>query len=183
MQNTKNLIVLCGFMGCGKTTLGKALAKRLGYAFADTDDMLLAGAGTTLAGIFAAGGESLFRELEHETVRKAAALQNTVLSTGGGVMTFARNAQLLAQSGEIIHIRRSFDACCSAVLQRKNRPIAGTKTRGELLSIYEARLAAYEQHAVFTVCNDGAIDDAVEQILTHLRSRAGTEGIPNTSDP
>lgn len=160
--------MLCGFMGCGKTTLGKALAGRLGYAFADTDDMLLADANMSIAQIFAAGGESLFRELEHETVQKAAALQNTVLSTGGGVMTFARNAQLLAQSGEIIHIRRSFDACCSAVLQRKNRPIAGTKTRQELLAMYEARLSAYEQYAAFTACNDGAPDEAVGQILAYL---------------
>ena len=77
-------IVLCGFMGCGKSVIGRLTAEKLGFAFADTDDMLLARTGMTLQQMFALGGEPYFREREYETVCAAAQLQRTVISTGGG---------------------------------------------------------------------------------------------------
>lgn len=161
---THNTIVLCGFMGCGKTTIGKMLAGALGYDFADTDEMLVAEAGKSIAQIFAESGEERFRDLEHQIVQKAAGLARCVVSTGGGVMTFERNARLLAQHATIIHIHRSFDDCYAAVRMRTNRPISGSKSREELLSLYQARFAAYEKYAHYTLVNDTTVEAAAAQL-------------------
>ena len=159
-----NTIVLCGFMGCGKTTIGKKLANALDYRFADTDEMLISETGQSIAQIFAEAGESYFRDLEHQIVQKAATLSHFVISTGGGVMTFERNARLLAQHATIIHIHRSFDACYAAVRMRSNRPISGNKSREELLRLYESRLTAYEKYAHYTLANDASVEAAVAKL-------------------
>lgn len=169
MKESSTLIALCGFMGSGKTALGRALAARLGYAFADTDEMLLSRTGMTLAQMFSIGGEGYFRDREHETIADAAALERTVLSTGGGVMTFPRNAGLLRDRAVIVHIVRDFDACYAAVSRRTGRPLAGQKSREELRALYDARQAAYARYADVTIRNDRTRRAAVEDILTELR--------------
>ena len=172
MNQTKarRSIVLCGFMGCGKSTIGKALARRIGYQFADTDDMLTDKTGQSIAEIFAAHGESGFRDMEHQIIQTAAQLEGFVISTGGGVMTFERNAELLARHALIVHIHRSFDDCYAAVRRRTGRPIAESKSREELLQLYEARLDCYERYAHYTLENHTSISDAVLQISSFLSS-------------
>lgn len=166
----KPTLVLCGFMASGKTTLGVRLARELGYAFADTDEMLLRETQMTLAEMFAIGGEAYFRDREHEIIRKAAQLRHTVISTGGGVMTFDRNARLLAEHAEIIHIHRDFDACYASIKRRKDRPIAGQKSEDDMRRMYNARLAAYEKYASFTLHNDGTQEEALDQLMRWLRA-------------
>lgn len=164
----KTTLALCGFMACGKTTLGKRLAAALHYDFADTDEMLFAQTQMTLKQMFDAGGEAYFRDLEHETVCRAALLPKTVISTGGGVVTFERNVRALAPHAEIIHIRRSFDACYESITRRKDRPIAGQKSKEELRRMYDARLDAYSRCASFCVDNDGAPEEALRALLDWL---------------
>ena len=161
-------LALCGFMASGKTTLGKRLAQALGFDYVDTDELLLRRTGMTLSEMFAIGGETYFRDLEHEAVREAALLPHSVISTGGGVMTFERNARLLAQHARIIHVHRSFDACYAAISRRKDRPIAGQKSREELLALYNARLLAYERYAALTIENDDTPEKAVACVLKWL---------------
>ena len=168
MPNEKTSITLCGFMSCGKSTIGRLLAKRLGYAQADTDTMLYDAAGMTLQEIFAKGGEALFRDLEYETVCRAARLERTVISTGGGVMTFARNAEVLHEKTLIVHIHRPFEDCYTYIQRRKNRPIAGQKTREQLLALYNSRLPAYDRYADFVLENTGTAGEAVERIVQAL---------------
>jgi len=168
---THNTIVLCGFMGCGKTAIGKMLANALDYDFADTDEMLISETGKSIAQIFAESGENHFRDLEHQIVQKAAALSNCVISTGGGVMTFERNARLLAQHTTIIHIHRSFDDCYAAVRMRSNRPISGSKSREELLNLYESRFTAYEKYAHYTLANNASVEAAAAHLKDILLSR------------
>lgn len=170
MSTKKNTIVLCGFMACGKSTLGKALARQLGYDFVDTDAMLLSDSGMTLAEMFAKGGEAYFRDLEHETIKKAAALRNTIISTGGGVMTFERNARLLAENAEIIHVCRSFDLCYESIRCRQNRPIAGQKTREQMEAMYNARQDAYNRWATLVLPNDGTAEEALRRITAWLNA-------------
>lgn len=166
-----NTIVLCGFMGCGKTTIGKSLANALGYDFADTDEMLIAETGQTIAQIFAESGESHFRDLEHRIVQKAAMLSHCVISTGGGVMTFERNARLLARHAGIVHIHRSFDDCYQAIRLRTNRPLSGNKSREELLALYEARFIAYEKYAHYTLENNASVEEAIARLSDMIPPR------------
>ncbi|MBE5775125.1 MAG: shikimate kinase [Clostridiales bacterium] len=163
-----NSIVLCGFMGCGKSSVGRALAEKLDFSFVDTDEMITEQAGRSVAQIFADCGESGFRDLEHEIIRRAAARRRCVISTGGGVMTFERNARLLAQHGLIVHISRSFEDCYEAVRMRKNRPIAGQKSREQLFALYESRLPAYEKYAAYTLINEGTMDETADRLVSWL---------------
>ena len=169
METGKTSIALCGFMASGKSALGRRLAAALGYDFVDTDELLLRRTGQTLPEMFAIGGEAYFRDREHEVVREAAQLPGAVISTGGGVLTFERNARLLAASTRIVHVHRSFDACYASISRRKNRPIAGQKSREELLALYNARLDAYARWADFTVENDGTPEEAVACVLAWLQ--------------
>ena len=164
-------LTLCGFMACGKTTLGKRLARALHYDDVDPDELLLRRTGMTLPEMFAIGGEAYFRDREHEVVREAALLEHAVISTGGGVLTFERNARLLAQYTKIIHVRRSFDACYASISRRQNRPIAGQKSREELLALYNARRDAYNRYASFVLQNDGTPEQAVERVLCWLHAQ------------
>lgn len=166
-----NTIVLCGFMGCGKTTIGNMLANALGYHFADTDEMLISETGKSIAQIFAESGESHFRDLEHQVVQKAASLSHCVISTGGGVMTFERNALLLAQHATIVHIHRSFDDCYAAIRERTNRPLSGSKSREELLSLYESRFVSYEKYAHYTLANNSSAQAAAARLSDLILSR------------
>jgi len=166
-----NTITLCGFMGCGKTTIGKMLASALDYRFADTDEMLISETGKSIAQIFAESGESHFRDLEHQIVQKAAALSHCVISTGGGVMTFERNARLLARHTTIVHIHRCFDDCYDAIRKRTNRPLSGSKSREELLSLYESRFAAYEKYAHYTLANNASAEAAAACLRDLILSR------------
>jgi len=155
-------------MGCGKSTVGKALADALAFSFTDTDEMIIAQAGRSIAQIFAECGENGFRNMEHEVIRQAVSRRRCVISTGGGAMTFERNAKLLAQHTLIVHVRRSFDDCYQAVCARQNRPIAGRKSREELLALYESRMPAYEKYAVYTLVNDGSPDEVVSRFMSWL---------------
>ena len=171
MAGKKQTLALCGFMACGKTTLGRALARELGYAFVDTDELLFEKTRMTLGEMFAAGGETYFRDREHEVVCQAAKLEKAVISTGGGVMTFERNALMLAEHAEIIHIRRSFDLCYEHIVRRENRPIAGHKSCEEMLMLYQSRQAAYDRYAGLILQNDGTPEEALCAILRWLRTR------------
>ena len=158
-------------MGCGKTTIGKILAAALDYDFADTDEMLVSETGKSIAQIFAEFGESHFRDLEHQIVEKAAALSHCVISTGGGVMTFERNARLLARHTTIVHIHRSFEDCYATIRERSNRPLSGSKSREELLSLYESRFAAYEKYAHYTLANNASAEAAAARLRDLILSR------------
>lgn len=162
-------LVLCGFMGCGKSTLGRRLSAALGYAFVDTDEMLVRQTGMSIKEMFAAGGESYFRDREHEVIQQAARMTETVIATGGGVMTFERNAALLSEKALIIYIDRSFDACYACISKRKNRPI-GQRSRAELLDLYESRRSAYMRYADLILPNNASADDAVQRALTWFHS-------------
>lgn len=164
-------ITLCGFMSCGKSTIGRMLARQLGYDFADTDAMLLSSAGMTLPEIFAKGGETLFRDMEHETIRQAAELPRTVIATGGGVMTFERNALLLHEKTIIVHIHRPFENCYGNILHRKGRPIAGQKSEAQLRELYNSRIPAYDRYADFVLENNGNARQAVNDLLIWLQHR------------
>ena len=88
-------IVLCGFMGCGKTTVGKKLSKRLGVPFVDMDHYIEQKAGRKVSEIFAQLGEQAFRDMEYECAKELSKSGGTVIATGGGALTFERNQQAL----------------------------------------------------------------------------------------
>ena len=95
-------IVLCGFMGSGKTVVGKELAKIMGRRFVDTDQLVEARSGVSIPAIFQVHGEDYFRELERAACAEAAEIPNCVISTGGGALTFDENVRTLRTTGKTL---------------------------------------------------------------------------------
>lgn len=165
-------IVLCGFMSSGKTTIGRPLAAQLGYDFVDTDQILISTFQMTIQEMFAKGGEAYFRDCEHEIARMAASMPHTVVSTGGGMMTFERNARLLAEHASVIYIHQDFDTCYQRISAHKDRPLVRNNTREDILRMYESRIASYKKYASFTLENQGSVKEAVEQIIQFLEEHS-----------
>lgn len=145
-----NNILLCGFMGCGKTTVGRLLARLLDMTYLDLDEEIERLAGETVSEIFARHGESYFRDREHEAVLSIGKRENCVVATGGGAMTFARNREAIAPGDVCILLELSFEGCYARI-QNSDRPLVRANDPARLREMYAARLPAYRQAAGLTV--------------------------------
>lgn len=147
-----NSVVLCGFMGSGKTVVGKELAKILGVKFVDTDEMIEAEQGVAIKAIFATHGEDYFRDLEHEMCKKVADMKNCVVSTGGGALTFQRNVDALKQGSKIVFLDASFDVICERIGDNTTRPLFQDKEKAKAL--YDERKDKYLAAADIVIDGD-----------------------------
>ncbi|MGH7856019.1 MAG: shikimate kinase, partial [Candidatus Binatia bacterium] len=115
MPTEERNIVLVGFMGAGKSEVGRLVAKRTGRVFLDTDELACEG-DTTISDIFASEGEAGFRKREREAVARAARERGAVIATGGGAVLDPRNARTLQRSGVLIYLKAG-----AASLERRLR--------------------------------------------------------------
>ncbi len=99
-------IFLCGYTSSGKTTIGKELARQLDVPFYDTDELITSQTGQTPQQIFASQGNEAFRNIEHEITKQVSSYPPCVISTGGGLLTYSRNGDLLSKAGTIIYLNR-----------------------------------------------------------------------------
>ena len=155
-------VVLIGMPGCGKSAVGRALARRLGKEFLDLDRLIGEEARMTIPRIFARKGEDAFRAMESAAVRKAGARTGCVLSTGGGVVTRRENYAPLRQNGVIIHLTRDLKK-----LPKAGRPVSQSV---ELSELWRRREPMYRAFADVTVDNNGALEDTVKQIEEELNA-------------
>ena len=145
-------IVLCGFMGSGKTVVGNELSKIMGRKFVDTDELIEQEQGVAVKAIFAAHGEDYFRDLEFECCKKVSEMKNCVVSTGGGALTFARNAEVLKKSGKVVFLDASFDVICDRIGNSNNRPLF--RDREKAYELYTERKSKYLSAADYVVDGD-----------------------------
>lgn len=145
-------IALCGFMGCGKTCIGKELSKLMGMRLVDTDELIEKEQNKTISQIFDESGEAYFRELEFEMCKKVAEMSNTVISTGGGAMTFKRNAQAIKKGAKVVFLDASFDVICKRVGDASTRPLFKNKENAKKL--YDERKQKYIDAADIIVNGD-----------------------------
>lgn len=153
---TLNLI-LVGMPGCGKSTLGQAVAAALQREFVDCDAEIVRRAGKSIPEIFAQDGEGAFRALESGVLADVCRGHGLVISTGGGAVLRAENRDAMRQNGRVCLIRRAL-----ALLPRDGRPLSASEDA--VARLWEARRAAYETAADFPVENDGTVEEAVEKI-------------------
>ena len=163
-------IVLTGFMGSGKTTVGPLLAARLGWEFIDADDVIEADAGIPITEIFARHGEAAFREKEHATIARLAAGESLVLALGGGAIeTEATRKLLLSTPGTIlVHLEVELSttlARCGGT--EHTRPILADQAN--LASRYYRRLPLYRQAHFSIAVDDLTPEQAAEAILRAAR--------------
>lgn len=143
-------IVLCGFMGCGKTTVGRRLAAITGRNFIDTDAYIEKKAGLTVSEIFSKYSEAHFRELEHKYVLEIARNSNCIIATGGGTVLDESNVLALKNNGKIFFIDVPFDEIFSRI-SNSNRPLVKGLSKDKLEILFEARRSAYLDCADFVV--------------------------------
>lgn len=138
-------VFLAGFMGSGKTTVGRAVAARLGWAFVDLDDEIERAAGRAIPEIFDRFGEAGFRDREHAALRAQAdrSLSGArfVLALGGGTYAFARNRDLLRQAGPTIWLDADSGTLWDRVRESSHRPLA--RDRAAFDRLHEARRHSY----------------------------------------
>lgn len=153
---TLNLI-LVGMPGCGKSTLGQAVAAALQREFVDCDAEIVRRAGKSIPEIFAQDGEGAFRALESGVLADVCRGHGLVISTGGGAVLREENRDAMRQNGRVCLIRRAL-----ALLPRDGRPLSASEDA--VARLWEARRAAYETAADFPVENDGTVEEAAEKI-------------------
>jgi len=164
-MKTQN-IALIGMPGCGKSTVGRRLAQRMGRPFADIDALIEAAAGKRIPEIFADDGESKFRLLETRILGEEANKNGIVIATGGGVVTRPENLDLLRQNSLIVYLKRELDE-----LMTVGRPLS--QNMG-LHTLAEQRLPLYEAWSDCAI--QGEAEQAVTRILEEFASLPKTGG-------
>lgn len=140
-------------MGSGKTVVGKELAKITGRRFVDTDELVEKKQGIPIKAIFEIYGEDFFRDLEHQICVETAEMKNTVISTGGGAVTFDRNVEALKKGGKIVFLDADFDTIFERIGDNTNRPLFQDVDKAKTL--YNERRPKYEAAADIIV--DGSM--------------------------
>jgi shikimate kinase len=165
-------IYLVGFMGSGKTTVGRALAERLGVPFVDLDQAFEAMAGQTIRETFEERGERWFREREAELLKGTGALPAAVVALGGGTIVAPENTEFVEKSGISVFLDVPFSVIASR-LQGKaaDRPLF--RSLEQARSLYEARYPCYKMAARTVPVSEGeSVGAVVERIVQLL----GVEG-------
>lgn len=169
--------MLTGFMGAGKSSVGRILAKRLGWSFLDLDEQIQRDTGATIREIFEKQGEEAFRELEARAVALVPFLNNFVIATGGGAVLREENRAHLSRSGFVVNLYASADAILSRLspAHLRERPLIAGKTPEETRAAVEKLLAEREPfyaQADFRLDTTAlAPEEAAAEILRRLPDR------------
>ena len=150
-------LILIGMPGCGKTTVGRLLAEKLGRQFVDADEEVVRLAGKSIPQIFADDGEEAFRSLETNVLAELGKQSGLIIATGGGCITKMRNYPLLHQNGRIFCLNRDL-----SYLPVDGRPLSQSNRLEEM---YRIRKPLYEAFADFVVDNNGDIHTTADKIL------------------
>lgn len=171
ISKDKNLIFLVGFMGCGKTTLGKKVAQKTGYSFIDLDELITQQIGTNITQYFETFGEAAFRKIERETLHNLKDEKNAIIATGGGAPCHLDNMDWMNKHGKTIYIKLSPKALLSRLSQTEieTRPLIKGKSNTELLEFITSKLDErtpfYSQAKVVYDALQSNPKDLIKQII------------------
>jgi shikimate kinase len=159
-------IVLIGFMGSGKTSIGRLVAQRLGFQFIDTDAVIIERAGMQVAEIFERHGEAWFREQETATLRSLSIVTRAVISTGGGIVGREENHALLRGLGFVVWLTASEEVIFERVARNKKRPLLQTPDpRATVQELLAQRCPLYGAVAQFTLETTRLVHEAAASAL------------------
>jgi shikimate kinase len=161
-----NNIILVGFMGTGKTVVGKALAEALGFAYADTDAMIERAAGKAITRIFAEDGEPHFRDLETAAIRSLAALDRHVVSTGGGCVLRDENWDAMREAGRVVCLAARPEVIFERTRRESHRPLLQTPDpMAKIVELLTRRAPFYARADVTVDTSDLCVEEVVKNIL------------------
>lgn len=159
-------LVLIGMPGSGKSTVGKILSKMLCMPLVDTDALVEQTAGKTIPALFAQEGEAAFRDWETAAARQAAALDNTVIATGGGIVLRPENMEALSATGLIFFRDRALEDIVEE--DHMGRPLVG-KDPDKLRILYTQRIDLYRKYAQYTISDTKTAEEAAARIAALYR--------------
>ncbi|MGC8511952.1 MAG: shikimate kinase [Acidimicrobiales bacterium] len=159
------IVVLMGFMGAGKTTVGCMLAEKLGLPFVDIDILVEQRSGRRVRDIFSEDGETEFRRLEHETIVEVLSGTDAVVALGGGAVEHPGTREAL-RSATAVHLEVSYE---EALLRIGNDDLRPMMARPDIRDVYDRRLGAYSEAADFSVKTDlRRPEEVVEELAGNL---------------
>jgi len=165
-------IILTGFMGTGKTAVGEALAKRLGYKFLDTDLMVEEETGKTITEIFDKEGEAAFRVHEKKMVKKALGKEKVVVATGGGAIVDPENLKLMKEKGFVVGLSSAPEVILERISKMDTRPLLKSDASKDRLKKIEALLSErspyYREAQKIVDTTRKQVEETVDEILKAL---------------
>jgi shikimate kinase len=163
-------LALIGFMGTGKTTVGRQVAEQLGFEFLDTDELIQSRTGRTIADIFAKEGEPTFRALEKQMVQELSTREKTVISTGGGLPTNAENLSALKSFALVVCLWASPDKIWERVRNQSHRPLLhDADPQKKIRELLAAREPFYKQADVLINTDLRSVREATQQIVLQFK--------------
>lgn len=159
-------IILTGFMGTGKTSVGKRLAKELNLKFIDTDGLIEKEAGICINEIFAKFGEAYFRRLESKVINEVSSDENMIIATGGGAVINPTNLLVLKKNGTLICLTASIDVILSRVGSGDERPLISEGDKKETISnLLKVREPFYKKADFIVDTTTKSIKEVVKEVL------------------
>lgn len=169
MRQLSANIVLVGFMGTGKSTVGRVIAQKLGFHFIDTDDVIEQTSKAKISDIFAEHGEVYFRDLESQAVKSVALMKNQVVATGGGVVLRSSNIDLLRTGGPIFCLNATPKAIWDRVRSSQSRPLLrGPDPLKKIETLLDKRAPYYAlaDHQIETT--GVSVDRVANEIISYI---------------
>lgn len=170
-------IILIGFMGTGKSSVGALLASKLGASFIDLDNAVESKYDMTISEMFEKYGEDFFRKCEKETVKEIASRKNTVIATGGGTVKDEENREILSDCGFIVALKASADVVYERTVKEGTRPLLDNLNevdrRKKIADLMQERQSIYETADLSILTDDMSPMQAVDEIMRFLKVRRG----------
>lgn len=166
----KNNILLMGFMGAGKSTIGKELALSLSYSFLDTDEMIEKKEGREISQIFLQEGEKAFRDMETTLLKELGNIDKMVISLGGGMLIREENQKLMNALGLVVYLRTRKNTIIKRLEGDRKRPLLkGENIEEKVGNLMKEREPIYEKAAcIFVDTDEKSIKEIVEEIISLL---------------
>jgi shikimate kinase len=163
-------LALIGFMGTGKTSVGRHVAEHLGFDFLDTDELLQSRTGRTIADIFTKDGEPAFRALEQQILQELSAREKVVIATGGGLPTHAENLAALKAIALVVCLWASPEKIWERVRNQSHRPLLhDADPQKKIRELLTAREPFYKQADVLINTDLRSVREAAQQVVLQFK--------------
>lgn len=165
-------IVLTGFMGAGKSAVGKKLAERLGLQVIDTDDVIEEESGMKISDIFSEFGEDHFRKLERMAVERLSTFDNHIIITGGGVVLNKENIENLRKNGIIVYLHAAPEVLYERVKSETHRPLLQVDNPvKKIKELFEHRAQFYADNDIEVDTSNLTVDEVAEKIIKAVKEQ------------
>ncbi len=164
-------ITLIGMMGAGKSSVGRLLASRTGFNFTDTDELIVKQEGKSVNQIFEENGEQYFRMLETQVLQNVLNAQNQVISTGGGIVKFQKNIDLLKSNSTLIYLKADCQTLYNRVKNDKNRPLLNNSEDVclKINTLLKERCVKYEMADIIIDTTEKSLQTIADEIIGKIK--------------